>query len=708
MTAPTPIAVDCPRCDERAAPVVPSGSRRVALVGNPNTGKTTLFNRLSGLNHKTGNFPGTTMEARVGVLGAADATIELIDLPGVYSLELEQSEAEICRGVLAGTLMPRGERPGDPDAVCVVLDATNLARNLILAGEVLRRRLPTLVVVNMIDLSRKQGIFICPRTLEEQLGCGVELVSARTGERVDAIVASLRNARVPNRTPPGASAAIGSVAARDGRDALEAWADRIFEHAVRPASVTAPADTTTLLTVSAKQSAGVGSSSAAAPRWSRTDRIDQAVLHPVLGTIIFLSLMTGLFWAIFALAKLPMDLIDHVFSWLSDAVLAIMPPGPLAELLSRGVVSGVGGTLIFLPQICLLFFLISLLEDTGYLSRAALLMDRLLRPFGLPGHAFVPLLSSHACALPGILACRAIPDPRERLAAILVAPFMTCSARLPVYVLLTTLLFADSPLRQAIAFVGCYALGAIAGLLSALLARRTILRGRGRAMAMELPTYKMPSIRTALVTTWDRGWTFITSAGKNILAICIVLWWLSAFPHVQPPAEVAALREQAAAVSDAEARAPMEERAAEIESQHAAANSYAASLGRFVQPIFEPLGFDWRLSVGVVTSFAAREVFVSTMSIVTTGHESADDVGVMAQVQNARRDDGVTPVFTVATSWALLVYYVLAMQCLPTLAVTAREAGGMKWALLQLGWMSGLAYVLALVTYQALSAMGVA
>jgi len=701
-TTPRPAAAECVRCDAPAGPAAPEGARRVALVGNPNTGKTTLFNRLCGLNHKTGNFPGTTLEARTGVLHAASGAVELIDLPGIYSLELEQTEAEICRQVLAGTLMPSGERTGDPDAVCVVLDATNLARNLLLAGEVLRRRLPTLVVVNMIDLARKQGLFVCPRTLEEQLGCSVELVSARSGERVDAVATSILAARVPNRTPPGT------------REALEAWADRIFEQAVRrttPTPAATPGAVPATLTISAAGTTPAPSADRP-PLWSRTDRIDRAVLHPIIGTVIFLVLMTGFFWSIFAVAKLPMDLIDHVFGWLSERVLAIMPPGPLAELLSKGVIGGVSGTLIFLPQICLLFFLISLLEDTGYLSRAALLMDRLLRPFGLPGHAFIPLLSSHACALPGIMACRAIPDRTERLAAILVAPFMTCSARLPVYVLLTTLLFRDSPLKQAIAFVGCYALGAVAGLLTSLLARRTILRGRGRPMALELPTYKMPSIRTALVTTYDRGLTFITSAGKNILAICVVLWWLSAYPHSAPPPEAVAMREQVQQIApgpDADGtREALEAEAAALEARHAASQSYAASLGRFVQPVFEPLGFDWRLSVGVVTSFAAREVFVSTMSIVTTGHENAEDDGVMRQVQDARRDDGVTPVFTAATSWALLVYYVLAMQCLPTLAVTAREAGGMKWALLQLAWMCGLAYALALVTHQALLAMGVA
>jgi len=397
-----------------------------------------------------------------------------------------------------------------------------------------------------------------------------------------------------------------------------------------------------------------------------------------------------------------------------------MPGGIVRDLLAQGIVGGVGATVIFLPQICLLFFLISLLEDTGYLARAAFVVDRWLRPFGLPGHAFVPLLSSHACALPGIMAARGIPDARERLATILVAPFMTCSARLPVYVLLTTLLFRDRPWQAAGAFVGCYALGALAGVTSALVFRRTILRGRGRPMAMELPTYKRPSLRTALVTTWDRGLVFLKKAGTNILAICVILWWLESFPHVPPPPEAERLRERAAVLgatgdvpaegrpgADAdgsvETRESLLAEADRLERRHAKERSFAGRIGRAVQPVFAPLGYDWQLSIGVVTSFAAREVFVSTMAVVVAGEEDAEAGGVLEAIGRAKRDDGVTPVFTRATCWSLLIYYVLAMQCLPTLAVTAREAGGWRWALLQLAWMSGVAYAAAGAVYWALA-----
>jgi ferrous iron transport protein B len=370
----------------------------------------------------------------------------------------------------------------------------------------------------------------------------------------------------------------------------------------------------------------------------------------------------------------------------------------LQEFLADGVVAGVGGTLVFLPQICLLFFLISLLEDTGYLARAAFVADRLLRPFGLSGHAFVPMLSSHACALPGIMATRAIPDKRERLAAILVAPFMSCSARIPVYVLVTGILFRGHPAKQSLAMVGCYVLGALAGLASALVARRTVARGPRRAMALELPTYKWPGVGTALIAAWDRGLVFLRKAGTTILAITILLWWLSAFPKTGEPAGAAALREQAAVY----ASGGEDERAAALVSQadamaltHARSGSFAGVLGRFVQPVFEPLGFDWRLSVGVITSFAAREVFAGTMGVITAGSEEVGDAGVVERIGSAVRDDGVTPVFTESACWALLVYYVLAMQCLPTLAVTAREAGGVKWAVLQLVWMCGVAYAAA-------------
>lgn len=641
---------------------------RVALLGNPNTGKTTIFNRLSGLRHKTANFPGTTQEARLGFIECGETTIELIDLPGVYSLELEQTEAEVCRNVLAGVIAPRGEPMEAPDAVCVVLDATNLSRGLVLLGEALRRRLPTVVALNMIDLARRAGVLIDHEGLSGALGCPVVACSARSGEGLELLRGAMTGASIPIVTPPGDEAA------------LVAWAEGV-EGAVA-------------------RSVADGRSDAL------THRLDLAFTHPLLGVLAFAAIMTGLFWAIFSLAAYPMGWIEGVFGLLGGGVEAVMPEGVLRDLLSGGVVAGIAGVVVFLPQICLLFFLISLLEDTGYLARAAFVMDRVLRPFGLPGHAFVPLLSSHACALPGIMAARAIPDRRERLATILVAPFMTCSARLPVYVLVTGLLFPGEPLKAAGAFVGAYALGIVAGMGSAMVARRTILRGPSRPMALELPTYKWPSVWTALMTTYDRAVVFVKKAGTNILAISIALWWLSAFPHVPPPAEAVAMRAEAALV-DASRAEELNAAADRVEASHASAHSFIGRIGRTVQPVFGPLGYDWQLTVGVMASFAAREVFVSTMAVVVTGEEDAESEGVIARVATAKRSDGVTPIFTAATCWSILVFYVLAMQCLPTLAVTAREAGGARWAFLQLGWMSAVAYLAALVVYQGMRAAGV-
>jgi ferrous iron transport protein B len=413
--------------------------------------------------------------------------------------------------------------------------------------------------------------------------------------------------------------------------------------------------------------------------------------------------MFALFTAIFRIATVPMDWIESGFAALTTLAKGALPAGLLTDFLTDGVLSGMGATLVFLPQICLLFFLISLLEDTGYLARAAFLVDRFLRPFGLSGYAFVPLLSSHACALPGIMATRQIPDPRERLAAILVTPFMSCSARIPVYVLLTSLLFPGAPARQALAFIACYALGAVAGLLTSLLVRRTILRGKTRAMALELPTYKRPSLRTAWLTMLDRALMFLKKAGTNILAICVVLWWLSTFPHAGTAPLATQLREQAAQVSSASALdtpQALEARADAVQAAYATSQSYLGRLGRAVQPVFAPLGYDWQLSVGVLASFAAREVFASTMGVITTAGEDFEDAGTIDRIAHATRSDGVTKVFTPATSWSLLVYFVLAMQCLPTLAVTAKESGHAKWALLQLAWMCGVAYVAALVVFQ--------
>ncbi len=727
-----PVSVHTPRS--------PGGeARRVALLGNPNTGKTTLFNRLSGLRAKTSNFPGTTLEARTtrvpaGIEGGRDG--ELIDLPGIYSLELDQLEARVCREVLAGTAAPRGEPLGAPEVVVVVVDASNLSRNLMLVGEVMRRRLPMLVVINMVDVAAKRGVSIDAQALGEALGCDAVPTNARSGEGVNAVRLGIKEARIA--TP--------ALAVPGNADELRGWSEEMFNRGARAPSSSKCWNCGYHLEGLTTDTLGRGTcaecgklvfvethESNHAKRASRkeeipettSDRWDRVLLHPVLGLAVFATVMTGLFYSLFVIAKYPMDWIGAIFEWATTLAEAHLPEGVLRELLANGVIGGVGATVVFLPQICLLFFLISLLEDTGYLARGAFLMNRLLRPFGLPGHAFVPLLSSHACALPGIMACRAIPDPRERLATILVAPFMTCSARLPVYVLLTSLLFAGKPALAAFAFVGCYVLGILAAVFSALIARRTILRGKSRPMAMELPCYKRPSVRTALLTTLDRAKVFLRSAGTNILMICVVLWWLGAYPKAEAPARVQELRKlaieaertpvDAYSPSHSSGNAGQDTRLAigehqdavneitaeadRLEARNQATHSFLGRVGRTIQPVFEPLGYDWQLSIGVMASFAAREVFVSTMSIVVSGQEDEGSDSLFQSLSRATRDDGVTPIFTRATSWSLLVYYVLAMQCLPTLAVTAREAGGKKWALLQLVWMCGMAYIAAAIIY---------
>ncbi len=659
MTSSTPTSVaDTDPSDADAGPV-----GTIALFGNPNTGKTTLFNRLTGLRQKSANYPGTTIEAHIGstTLGP-DGPTRVVDLPGVYSIHLQGVESTLCRQVLEGSAAAPGLLAGEPDAVCVVVDATALREGLRFLGEIARFRLPIVVALTMLDVARRRGIEVDPSALQERLGCPVIGVNPRKGDGLPELRSALTEARVP-RTAPGASEA-------DVRE----WVDELQERSSPSVDLLQPSERVSM-------------------------KFDRAFTHPVIGLGVFALIMTGLFWLLFRIATYPMDWIEGAFAIAGDVVGGVVPPGLIHDLLVGGVVPGIAGALVFLPQICLLFFLLSLLEDTGYLARAAFVADRLLRRFGLPGTAFIPLLSSHACAIPGIIAARSIPNRRERLATILVAPFMTCSARLPVYALLVSLLFAGRPALAALAFVGCYALGVVAGVLTALLARGTILRGPATHMTLELPSYKAPSVRTALLTAYDKGMVFLRKAGPYILAFSIVVWWCTEFPRTGAPEESQSLRTQAAQIEEAqpdEAAALLVE-ADRAESKHALANSFAGRMGRALEPVFAPLGFDWRLNIGVVTSFAAREVFVSTIAIVFVGdEEAAEGEGVIEAARTATRSDGETLVFTGGASWALLVFYVLAMQCFSTLVVTAKETGSAKWAVLQFTYMTAVAYLAAL------------
>jgi ferrous iron transport protein B len=653
---------------QAAAVAIPT----IALVGNPNTGKTTVFNRLCGVRAKTSNFPGTTTSVRRGraMLGAAPA--EVVDLPGIYQLQLDSPESLIVR-----TALRRSDL--NPDVIVVVLDACNLTRNLVLAGELRMSEVPMVVALNMVDLAQRRGLTVDTAVLARRIGAPVVPIVARRGDGFEALKRAIaRTLATPPTAPPSDLAgASGSV------DMLSLWADDVLTAAA-----------------GGLQTTHVD---------SFAERLDRAFTHPVLGLLTFALTMGGLFWTLFALAAIPMDLIEATFATLGEAVRASLAPGPIRDLLTDGIIGGVAGTVVFLPQICLLFFLISLLEDTGYLARAAFVMDRVLYRFGLPGHAFVPLLTSHACALPGIMSARLIPSRRDRLATILVAPFMSCSARLPVYVLLTSLLFADRPALAGLAFAACYVLGGTVALLTAWMLGRSVIPGRALPMVLELPSYKRPSMTNAVLAAKDQGVAFIKTAGTTIMAICVVMWWLSAYPRVETPVEAAALRSEAAlAGGSAERAAALTTQADAIEARASQQGSFAGRMGRAVQPVFAPLGYDWQLTVSVLTSFLAREVFVSTLSVLVGGGGDADlDDGVIDRIRTMTRDDG-TPVFTPATAASALVFFVLAMQCLPTLVVTRKETGSWRYPALQLGYMSGLAYVMALAVYQGLRAAGYA
>lgn len=680
----------------------------VALVGNPNAGKTTLFNSLTGLRAKTGNYPGVTVDIRVGTATAGGKSVQLVDLPGLYSLDSLSPEEEITESFLKGEIAAVPE----VDVVLLVLDATHLKRNLFLGSEVLDLGKPTVVALTLFDAVARNQVEVDADELANQLGCPVVGVSARTGAGLDTLRAAL--GEVLSSAEPKKHEAPGCAVGCSGCSfaARHQWAERLAAKTVKGHRVA--------------DDHGVS-------------LIDRLATHPIAGVFSFLAVMLLVFYAIFSVASLPMDLIDAGFGKTAELVSSALPEnGPATtgwrggvffatlavivggmrlgrtkfrarwlvlavagaalvaslnvedfrRLLTEGVIGGIGGVVIFLPQICILFFFISLLEDSGYMARAAFVMERLMRAVGLPGKAFVPMLSAHACAIPGIMATRVIEDRRDRLATILVLPILTCSARLPVYAMVTALLFGDSPGKAALLFTGAYVLGIVAALGTAWVLKLTMLKGDTVPLVIELPPYRRPSLRNAFLAMYDRASLFLRKAGTVILLISVVLWWAANFPNsTGQPVDATST---AAAVDDEVGLA-----------QQRLSNSFAGQLGRAVEPIFDPLGFDWRINIGVMSSFAAREVIVTTLAVVYgVGEEAAEDsAALIPTLRNQKREDG-SPVFTPATSISLLVFYVLAMQCLPTQVVTARETGAWKYAVLQLVYMSVLAYVAALAAYR--------
>ncbi|HEX7613749.1 MAG TPA: ferrous iron transporter B [Thermoanaerobaculia bacterium] len=608
----------CHGCPVAALPVR-RPARLVGLVGPPNSGKSTLFNRLTGLRQKVANYPGVTVEERRGRARLDGETeVVLIDLPGVYSLTPRSEDERVTRDVLAGEMAGQQK----PDAILLILDSTNLKRHLVLAAPVLALGLPTLVVLNMADELEARGGSLDPAALAEQLGTPVALVSAAKGEGIETVYEFLKGA-------------IGVPRALD----LPALADipKCRQWAVRVGD-------------------GAGYAAPAPPIWTR--RLDAVFLHPVAGPLIFLAVVIAVFQTIFSAARPLMDAVDHAVSASGSWLSGVLPASALKSLLIEGVWSGVGSVIVFLPQILLLFLFIGLLEDSGYLARAALIADRTMRKAGLQGKSFLPLLSAYACAVPAVLAARTIENKRDRIATILIAPFMTCSARLPVYTLIIAAFIPERPIlglflgTRAAAMLGLYLLGFLAAFGTARLLKSSVLKSDGAPFLLEMPPYRRPTLRQIVLRMYDRAKIFLRRAGTVILGVAVVLWILAHLPL-------------------SGGKMP------EI------ANSVAGTIGRLIEPLVRPLGFDWRIGIGIVMSLAAREVIVGTLGTLYGMDPKAGSVGLQAALRHDLTPGGAV---------ALLVFFAFAMQCLSTVAVVRRETGGWKWPAVQFAYMGLLAY----------------
>jgi ferrous iron transport protein B len=616
---------------------------RVAIIGNPNTGKTTLFNALTGLRQRVGNFAGVTVERVEGAFKLGDGRrVTILDLPGSYSLTAGSPDEQIALEVL----LKRDATHWDPDVVLVVVDAAHLDRNLFLASQVCELGLPVVIALNQIDVAESQGIRIDIPELIHELGVPVIPTVASRGEGLDPLRHALFTAAaLPAPTPRFAiDASAASSLAR------HQWIGEVVARTV------------------VRRERQLGTSS---------DRIDAIALHRVGGPLLFLVIMALVFQAVFSWAAPLQDGIEALVLAVGARVGAMLPDGDLRSLVTDGVFAGVGSVLVFLPQIAILFGFIGILEQSGYMARAAFLMDGLMRRVGLHGKSFIPMLSGYACAVPGIMATRTIEDPKDRLATIMVVPLMSCSARLPVYTLLIGTFIPALPLLpgldlQGATMLAMYLLGTVTALAIAAIFRKTLLRGPVRPMILELPPYRWPAPRSLYVSVWQRCQVFLRRAGTVILSLSIILWALATYP-----------------------RAP-EDATRTVEQQQEAQLAYSV-LGRFgqaIEPAVAPLGYDWKIGVSIVASFAAREVFVSTMG--TIYGVGGDDDAALADRLRAETDAAGAPVYTPLIAVGLMVFYVYALMCMSTIAVTVREAGGgrigWRWAAIQFAYMLALAY----------------
>ncbi len=678
--------------------------RHVAIAGNPNCGKSTIFNALTGLRQKVGNYPGVTVERKEGrFYGSHGEPMNLLDLPGSYSLQVRAPDEAVSRDVLLG------REPGtpQPDAVVVVVDASNLERNLYLVAQILDLHLPTVVALNMVDMAERVGIRIDVPALAEELGVPVIPVVATQGRGLVELKQTLsrQSLALPAKRPPmpeAIEAEVRALAEQLPVDNAVAFPEALLLLTLHDQTLDDLAEhnaeivQATLAAQERLRAAGLDPLSAlvearyewinqvcertvhkpdAGPGLSVSDRMDHFLTHRVWGWVVFLGAMTLMFLSIFTLAQIPMGWIDSGVHALGGWLAGQLPESQLRDLIVDGAIPGVGGVLMFLPQIMILYFFLGLLEDSGYMARAAFLMDRVMSSVGLHGKSFIPLLSSFACAIPGIMAARTVENRQDRIATILIAPLMSCSARIPVYTLMIAVLLpTTSALAKAGMMLGLYLLGIVMAFVLAWIFKKTLLKSETSMLLLELPPYRKPSLRSVALCMKERASLFATRAGTVILALSVLLWALATYPK---PANPDATRGEAIA------------------------QSFAGQMGRALEPAIRPLGYDWKIGIGLISSFAAREVFVGTMAIVynVEGDMKEGTTSLRDTMRAERRADGA-PMFTPLVCVGLMVFYVLAMQCISTLAVVRRETNSWSWPLFMVALYTVLAWVGSFVVFQ--------
>ncbi|WP_161890087.1 ferrous iron transport protein B [Pontibacter russatus] len=704
------------------APPVQPLVARVALIGNPNSGKTSLFNQLTGLNQKVGNFPGVTVDKKTGYSQLTPKLkVQMIDLPGTYSLYPKSLDERIIIDLLYD---PKSAHY--PDLIIVTADASNLKRNLLLFTQLADLQIPAVLALNMVDVAEQEGVKIDIPALHRELGVPVIPMNARKGKGVAALKILMTQQPEPTKVkfyeaPAELQPLLQKVKARFGlkndylalqyahhhkslkflKEEDVAWLDEQLQQNGFHSITLQSNETVARYTRINEMLLDVVRVEKTAKGEKFSNRLDQILTHKIFGYLIFFTILFLIFQAIFAWASYPMDLIDQGIASLNSLIQDNFE-GPLVNLLTEGVIAGLGGVLIFVPQIAILFAFIAILEETGYMARVTFMMDKIMRKFGLNGKSVVPLMSGVACAVPAVMSARTIENWKDRMITIFVTPLMSCSARIPVYTVLIALVVPEKYYLgflnlQGLVLMGLYIIGFLAAIFSALLLK-TILKARERSyFIMEFPVYKMPRWKNVGLTIVEKSKAFVFEAGKVIVAVSIILWVMASYGPGDNMEQARAL-----ALTEAQARNLTEVQTENLIASHQLESSYAGVVGHVIEPVIRPLGYDWKIGIALLTSFAAREVFVGTIStIYSVGEE--ENVSTIKEKLMAEKDANGDPFFTPARGFSLMIFYLYAMQCVSTLAIVRRETKSWTWPLAQLLYMSGLAYVMAFITYQALS-----